>query len=93
MAIIVPDKFYVYDHAGFEPGSVLKSWTWVGLTTPPDVPGQVTFFPIGMPSDPIITLSFEGGVANMYGPIAVRQGVAWTQPTGGCAVVWYKEKD
>jgi len=94
MAIIVPNQFHSYSTNGSQPGSEEGAWAWIGLTTPITASGQVTFYSAASPlaGYEIGTFYFFPGHFDVKGPISSKRGLCWDGLTGGCALVWLRNR-
>lgn len=95
MAIIVANQARSHTKDGYQPETAGGNWTWVGLSTPLDRGGRVTFYNAREPKAgaEIVTICLGPGQQQLMGPLAPQHGVCWDSPTGGSALVWFKEKD
>jgi hypothetical protein len=93
MAIIVPNTASTLSSAGCIVGSADR-WCWVGLRTPLTASGSVTWYRSNsaISGSEMFPISLSPGMIYMYGPFNSPDGIFAAGISGGCAIVWMKEK-
>lgn len=91
----VPNQCRVHTQDGHQPETLGGAWTWVGLATPLDQSGCVTFYSRQAAScgAELVTLCLGPGQQQVLGPFSLENGVCWAGLLGGSALVWFTQKD